>query len=92
LASGLVRPGIIAQGPQIFRRRVTRHLAAGAHDEAGSGVAVAGRQRRRDRRRRAVAQTGNRVEVAQQNLIGVRLARLSNLVTLYKVLGGGTGE
>lgn len=26
---------------------------------------------------------------AQQNLIGVRLARLSNLVTLYKVLGGG---
>jgi len=29
---------------------------------------------------------------AQQNLIGVRLARLSNLVTLYKVLGGGTAE
>ncbi len=28
---------------------------------------------------------------AQQNLIGVRLARLSNLVTLYKVLGGGAG-
>jgi multidrug efflux system outer membrane protein len=27
---------------------------------------------------------------AQQNLIGVRLARLTNLVTLYKVLGGGT--
>jgi multidrug efflux system outer membrane protein len=27
---------------------------------------------------------------AQQNLIGVRLARLSNLVTLYKVLGGGS--
>jgi multidrug efflux system outer membrane protein len=26
---------------------------------------------------------------AQQNLIGVRLSRLSNLVTLYKVLGGG---
>ena len=26
---------------------------------------------------------------AQQNLIGVRLARLANLVTLYKVLGGG---
>lgn len=26
---------------------------------------------------------------AQQNLIGVRLARLTNLVTLYKVLGGG---
>ncbi|HZV82450.1 MAG TPA: AdeC/AdeK/OprM family multidrug efflux complex outer membrane factor [Geobacteraceae bacterium] len=27
---------------------------------------------------------------AQQNLIGVRLARLSNQVTLYRVLGGGT--
>jgi multidrug efflux system outer membrane protein len=27
---------------------------------------------------------------SQQNLIGVRLARLANLVTLYKVLGGGT--
>ncbi|MQP67474.1 efflux transporter outer membrane subunit [Niveispirillum sp. SYP-B3756] len=27
---------------------------------------------------------------AQQNLISVRLLRLSNLVTLYKVLGGGT--
>jgi multidrug efflux system outer membrane protein len=27
---------------------------------------------------------------AQQNLIGVRLARLSNLVTLYRVLGGGS--
>src|SRR6185369_15886522 len=27
---------------------------------------------------------------AQQNLIGVRLARLANLVTLYKVLGGGS--
>ncbi len=26
---------------------------------------------------------------AQQNLIGVRLARLNNQVTLYKVLGGG---
>ena len=26
---------------------------------------------------------------AQQNLIGVRLTRLANLVTLYKVLGGG---
>ena len=26
---------------------------------------------------------------AQQNLIGVRLARFTNLVTLYKVLGGG---
>jgi multidrug efflux system outer membrane protein len=26
---------------------------------------------------------------AQQNLIGTRLARLTNLVTLYKVLGGG---
>jgi len=26
---------------------------------------------------------------AQQNLIGARLARLANLVTLYKVLGGG---
>ena len=26
---------------------------------------------------------------AQQGLIGVRLARLTNLVTLYKVLGGG---
>ncbi len=26
---------------------------------------------------------------AQQNLIGVRLSRLTNLVTLYKVLGGG---
>ena len=30
--------------------------------------------------------------VAQQNLIVARLARLSNLVTLYKVLGGGAGE
>jgi multidrug efflux system outer membrane protein len=29
---------------------------------------------------------------AQQNLIGVRLARLANLVTLYRVLGGGTAE
>jgi len=29
---------------------------------------------------------------AQQNLIGVRLARLANLVTLYKVLGGGARE
>lgn len=29
---------------------------------------------------------------AQQSLIGVRLARLSNLVTLYKVLGGGGTE
>jgi multidrug efflux system outer membrane protein len=27
---------------------------------------------------------------AQQNLIGVRLARLANMVTLYKVLGGGS--
>ena len=27
--------------------------------------------------------------VAQQSLVGVRLARLSNLVTLYKALGGG---
>jgi multidrug efflux system outer membrane protein len=27
---------------------------------------------------------------AQQNLIGVRLSRLTNLVTLYKVLGGGS--
>ncbi|GAM09013.1 outer membrane protein OprM [Geobacter sp. OR-1] len=27
---------------------------------------------------------------AQQNLIGVRLTRLANLVTLYRVLGGGT--
>ena len=27
--------------------------------------------------------------VAQQGLIGVRLARLDNQVTLYKVLGGG---
>ncbi len=27
---------------------------------------------------------------AQQNLIGVRLSRLANLVTLYKVLGGGS--
>ena len=27
---------------------------------------------------------------AQQNLITVRLARLTNLVTLYKVLGGGS--
>jgi multidrug efflux system outer membrane protein len=27
---------------------------------------------------------------AQQNLIGARLSRLSNLVTLYKVLGGGS--
>ena len=26
---------------------------------------------------------------AQQGMIGVRLARLANLVTLYKVLGGG---
>ena len=29
---------------------------------------------------------------AQQNLIGVRLARLTNLVTLYKALGGGGKE
>jgi len=29
---------------------------------------------------------------AQQNLIGTRLSRLDNLVTLYKVLGGGAGE
>ncbi len=29
---------------------------------------------------------------AQQNLIAVRLARLVNQVTLYKVLGGGTSE
>lgn len=28
--------------------------------------------------------------VAQQNLIGVRFTRLANLVTLYKVFGGGT--
>ena len=27
---------------------------------------------------------------AQQNLITTRLARLANLVTLYKVLGGGS--
>jgi multidrug efflux system outer membrane protein len=26
---------------------------------------------------------------AQQQLVGIRLARLSNLVSLYKVLGGG---
>ena len=30
--------------------------------------------------------------VAQQNLISARLSRLSNLVTLYKVLGGGASE
>jgi outer membrane protein, multidrug efflux system len=29
---------------------------------------------------------------AQQGLIAIRLARLTNLVTLYKVLGGGAGE
>ena len=29
---------------------------------------------------------------AQQNLIGVRLTRLTNQVTLYKVLGGGAGK
>lgn len=29
---------------------------------------------------------------ALQNLIGVRLTRLNNLVTLYKVLGGGAGK
>ncbi|WP_411883696.1 AdeC/AdeK/OprM family multidrug efflux complex outer membrane factor [Polaromonas sp. YR568] len=29
---------------------------------------------------------------AQQNLIGMRLSRMSNLVTLYKVLGGGWSE
>jgi outer membrane protein, multidrug efflux system len=29
---------------------------------------------------------------AQQGLIAVRLARFTNLVTLYKVLGGGTGK
>jgi outer membrane protein, multidrug efflux system len=29
---------------------------------------------------------------AQQGLISVRLSRLANLVTLYKVLGGGAGE
>jgi multidrug efflux system outer membrane protein len=30
--------------------------------------------------------------VAQQTLIGVKLARLQNLVTLYKALGGGWSE
>ena len=30
--------------------------------------------------------------VAQQNLISARLSRLTNLVTLYKVLGGGASE
>lgn len=30
--------------------------------------------------------------VAQQNLIAARLSRLTNLVTLYKVLGGGASE
>jgi outer membrane protein, multidrug efflux system len=30
--------------------------------------------------------------VAEQNLIAARLSRLSNLVTLYKVLGGGASE
>jgi multidrug efflux system outer membrane protein len=29
---------------------------------------------------------------AQQGLISVRLSRLTNLVTLYKVLGGGASE
>ncbi len=29
---------------------------------------------------------------AQQGLISLRLARLGNLVTLYKVLGGGDGQ
>jgi multidrug efflux system outer membrane protein len=29
---------------------------------------------------------------AQQGLISVRLARLGNQVTLYKVLGGGSGD
>ena len=29
---------------------------------------------------------------AQQGLIAVRLARLTNLATLYKVLGGGAGD
>jgi multidrug efflux system outer membrane protein len=29
---------------------------------------------------------------SEQNLINVRLARLTNLVTLYKVLGGGSEE
>ena len=29
---------------------------------------------------------------AQQSLISIRLVRLANLVTLYKVLGGGAGE
>ena len=29
---------------------------------------------------------------AQQNLIGIRLTRLTNQVTLYKVLGGGAGK
>jgi multidrug efflux system outer membrane protein len=29
---------------------------------------------------------------AEQNLIGIRLARLTNLVTLYKVLGGGAAN
>jgi len=29
---------------------------------------------------------------AQQDLIGVRLGRLQNLVTLYKALGGGSRE
>jgi len=30
--------------------------------------------------------------VAQQNLIAARLSRLTNLVTLYKVLGGGASD
>ena len=29
---------------------------------------------------------------AQQNLIGTQLSRVQNLVTLYKVLGGGWAE
>lgn len=38
----------------------------------------------------AVLDSQRSLYVAQQNLIAVRLARLTNLVTLYKVLGGGS--
>jgi multidrug efflux system outer membrane protein len=30
--------------------------------------------------------------MAQQTLVGVKLSRLQNLVTLYKALGGGWSE
>jgi multidrug efflux system outer membrane protein len=39
----------------------------------------------------AVLDSQRALYVARQNLIGTRLSRLTNLATLYKVLGGGAG-